>query len=252
MTRDGVTLHAKHALMPNNLGYCGPDENGKILEHLHGSSTSESLLSTLKEFEAAYPFIRMIARSTGRNPFDYEVTEAYWIGNRLLELVEPAQFYDFAHRGPASHLTREAAKTIFREVGTSAKPHHTFYVLGMYGRSNGSPSGEKKLLELMDSCRISWGKVVGVRERTLLVERSPLALVDDRLSLAKPVEKEVAYDKGISPFEGIRAGDWVSLHWNFACEKLKQYQLRNLREYTAVDIDATNRFVRSREWKRQS
>jgi uncharacterized protein DUF6390 len=252
LTRDGVTLHAKHALMPNNLGYCGPDENGKILEHLHGASPSESLLTTLKEFEAAYPFIRMIAKSTGKDPFDYEVTEAYWIGNRLLERVEPTQFYEFAHRGPASHLSKEAAKTIFREVGPSAKPHHTFYVLGMYGRSNGSPESEKKLLELIDSCRISWGRVVGVKEKTLTVERSPLVIRDDQLSLAKPVRKEVTYDRGISPFETIRAGDWVSLHWNFASEKLKRYQLKNLSAYTALDIEATNRFVRSREWKKRS
>jgi hypothetical protein len=251
VTRDGVTLHAKHALMPNNLGFCGPDENGKILEHLHGGSSSESLLSTLKEFEAAYPFIRMIAKSTGRNPFDYEVTEAYWIGNRLLEQVEPSQFYEFAQRGPTSHLPEEATRTIFRKIGASAKPHHTFYVLGMYGKSNGSPNSESKLLELVDSCRISWGKVVGVREKTLTVERSPLILKDDQLSLAKPVRKQVTYDSGIPPFESIKAGDWVSLHWNFASEKLKQYQLRNLSTYTAVDIEATNRFVRSRDWKKQ-
>ena len=244
MTREGVLFHAKHALMPNNLGYCGPDENGKILEHLHSASSSDDLLSTLKGFEAAYPFIRMIAESTGRDPFDYEVTEAYWIGNRLLERVEPTQFYEFAHKGPATHMSREAAKELFRELGPSAKPHHTFYVLGMYSRAKGEPDVDQKLIQLMDSCRISWGKVVGVREKTLVVERSPLSLVEGRLGLARAERKEVAYDKGIPPFGNIREGDWVSLHWNFASEKLKGYQVRNLRAYTKLDIDAANKFTR--------
>ena len=247
MTREGVLLHAKHALMPNNLGYCGPDENGKILEHLHSSSSSDELLSTLQGFEAAYPFVRMIAKSNGRKPFDYEVTEAYWIGNELLEHVEPAEFFEFAHQGPAARMTYEGAKELFRGLGPRAKPHHTFYVLGMYSRTKGDPTVDQKLLQLMDSCRISWGKVISVDEKTLLVERSPLSMEDGRLGLDKTEKKEVAYDREIPPFETIRKGDWVSLHWNFASEKLKRYQVRNLSTYTALDIDAANRFSRLHE-----
>jgi hypothetical protein len=237
--------------MPNNLGFCGPDENGRILQHLHSSSSSESLLSTLKEFEAAYPFVRMIADSTGRKPFDYEVTEAYWIGNRLLDQVEPAKFFEFSQSGPSSHLSLDQARVIFQQLGGAAKPHHTFYVLGMYGRARGSTDVDRKLLELMDSCRISWGQVVDVKEKTLLVERSPLLLREDRLALARPVKEEVKYDSAIAPFQSIKKGDWVSLHWNFASEKLKEYQLTNIKRYTALDIRATNRFARSREWKKR-
>jgi len=252
MTKEGVILHAKHALMPNNLGYCGPDENGRILEHLHSSSSSEELLSTLKEFEAAYPFVRMIADSAGKKPFDYEVTEAYWIGNRLLDEVEPSKFFEFSHGRRASHLSHDQAKAIFGHLGAAAKPHHTFYVLGMYGRSQGSPAAERKLLELMDSCRISWGRVVGVKKKTLTVDRQPLALNEDRLSLAKPVRKEVQYDSAIAPFQNVKRGDWVSLHWNFASEVLAGYQLKNIKTYTDLDIRATNSFVQSSEWKKRS
>lgn len=250
MTREGVMLHAKHALMPNNLGYCGPDEKGKILEHLHNSSLSEGLLSTLKEFEAAYPFVRMIAESTRRLPFDYKVTEAYWIGNSLLDKVEPAKFFEFSHGMRGSHISTEEAKVIFRQLGPSAKPHHTFYVLGMYGRANGSPSSEKKILTLMDSCRISWGRVLTVKDKTLVVERSPLVVENDMLKLASPVRREILYDRAIAPFQEVKEGDWVSIHWNFASERLKSYQLENLKAYTTLDIQATNSFARSREWKK--
>jgi hypothetical protein len=243
---EGELLHAKHALAPNSLGYCGPEENGRILEHLHDSLVDESLDSTLKRFEAAYPFVRMIAKSTGRSAFDYDVAEAYWIGNELLDRVEPSEFYEFSHAGLKSRLPRQDMRTLFREVGAFARPHHTFYVLGMYSRPNTQSSLQHKLLNLMDSCRISWGRVVEVKSKTLVVERPPLALSkDDALSLAPSQEKEIHYDSEIPNFGGIKAGDWVTIHWNFASEKLSQRQLRNLRAYTKMDIVATNRLIAS-------
>jgi hypothetical protein len=241
--RSGTLLHAKHALTPNILGYCGPDENGTILEHLYQSSVSESLLKTLKRFEAAYPFLKLIAKAAAKAPFDYKVAEAYWIGNSLLDSVQPAQFYQFSH-SLNSRLPRQDAKALFTKVGGVARPHHTFYVLGMYCRANVNSSNRDKLVELMDSCRISWGKVVDVKRQSLVVERAPLALDgDDHLALGGLERKEVGYDSGIAPFGEIRRGDLVSLHWNFSSERLTPRQFRNLVKYTAEDIVATNRFV---------
>jgi hypothetical protein len=242
---EGELLHAKHALQPNSLGYCGPDENATILDHLHSSSVSEDLTTMLTKFEAAYPFVRMIAKSTGRSPFDKEVTEAYWIGNSLLDRVEPSDFYQFTHQGLGKRMKKPEAKKIFREVGGLAKPHHTFYVLGMYSRSNIKTANQSKLLELMDSCRVSWGRVLDIKRDTLVVARSPLSLVEDRLALTRAEKKEVRFDPQIPPFSSIRKGDYVSLHWNFASERLSAVQLRNLRSYTAKDIEATNRIVAS-------
>lgn len=240
---DGELLHARHALQPNSLGYCGPDENGRILEHLHTSSVSDDLTSTLMKFEAAYPFVRMIAKSTGRQPFDKEVTEAYWIGNPLLDQVEPSDFFQFAHQGLGKRMKKPEARSIFRDLGHLAKPHHTFYVLGMFARSNIKTANRGKLVELMDSCRVSWARVLEVKQKTLVVERRPLALQDDRLSVAGAEKREVHYDSEIPPFSTVKRGDWVSLHWNFASEKLTKYQLKNLVSYTNLDIEATNRIV---------
>jgi hypothetical protein len=253
---EGELLHAKHALQPNSLGYCGPDENGMLLEHLHSSTVSEELTSTLTRFEAAYPFVRMIAESTGRRPFDKEVTEAYWIGNSLLDRVKPSEFFEFTHGelsssrkrvGKKEGMSRQEAKLFFTELGAMAKPHHTFYVLGMYARSNIKTANQGKLLELMDSCRVSWGRVLEVNQKTLVVDRRPLAFRDNSLLLATPRKEEVHYDRGIDPFSSIKRGDWVSLHWSFASEKLTPRQLGNLRKYTALDIKATNLLAASRK-----
>ena len=241
----GELLHAKHALAPNSLGYCGPDENSRILEHLHESLVDESLDSTLKRFEAAYPFVRMIAKSTGRSAFDYDVAEAYWIGNELLGRVDPSEFYTFANAGLRMRLPKQDSRRLFRELGPIAKPHHTFYVLGMYSRPNTNSSLQHKLLGLMDSCRISWGKVVEVKEKELVVERPPLKFNGgEMLKLAPRERKQVRYDSAIPNFQNVKAGDWVTIHWNFASEKLTPRQLRNIKAYTKMDIEATNLFVK--------
>ena len=248
--RSGELLHTKHAFPPNTLGYCGPDVRGKISEYLHGSSDGESLLSILTKFEAAYPFVKMIAKSTGRNPFDYEVTEAYWIGNSLLDLVEPQNFFEFSYgdltksRQMASKrdgIRKAEVKSLFKRVGEIARPHHTFYVLGMYARSSEISGKSEKLLELMDSCRISWGKVIEVKRDTLVVERPPLMLAAEGLRLGQAKKQVIRYDPEIPPFSSLRSGDTVSIHWNFASEKLKPSQTRNLKRYTALDILAANK-----------
>jgi hypothetical protein len=248
--RAGEFLHTKHAFPPNNLGNCGPDTKGRILNYLHNHANGIDLQPALTKFEAAYPFVRMIAKSTGKVPFDYQVAEAYWIGNSLLDRVEPAEFFEFSYGalsesrmnlGDKGGLSKVAAKSIFRKVGRDARPHHTFYVLGMYARSSiRSGSTGSKLVELMDSCRISWGRVLEAKKDTLLVNTPSLKLKDGKLSLSHPARKEIRYDPLIPPFSEIRAGDWVTIHWNFASERLQSYQLANLKRYTALDIKATN------------
>lgn len=241
--REGMLLHARHALAPNSLGYCGPDENGKILDGIRGSAPAEGLASVLEKFEAAYPFIRMIGEATGRSPFDYSVTEAYWIGNSLLDRVPPGEFYDFVHQGLKKPMKKDEARELFKESGLTPRPHHTFYVLSLFGRSDSSPTSESALTRLMDSCRISWGEVTDVRKKELVLSRAPLAISDGRLGLAAPRRESVKYDVGIPGFGGIEEGDWVSVHWGFASEKLTRRQTKNIAAYTAVDLAAANRFA---------
>jgi len=112
--------------------------------------------------------------------------------------------------------------------------------MGMYARSSLKSGTEAKLLELMDSCRISWGKVAEVRRDSLVVDRPALSMDGRRLALTAPQKKEVRYDPQIPSFSNVRKGDWVSIHWSFASDRLQPRQLANLEKYTALDIKATN------------
>ena len=245
MSDKGILLHAKHAFMPNNLGFCGPDDRGVILHHLEASRGGEALVSMLKEFEAAYPFLRLIAGTTGREAFDYAVPEAYWIGNGLLDKVPIPDFHRFSHRDLLGRDAKEVSR-VFKAVGVAARPHHTFYVMNTYASSsvpdgaNMSNSSAKKIGRMIDSCRISWGEVKEVGKKKLKVEYRPIVLEGRRIALANPTLRSVAYNPEVTPFGSIKEGDSVSLHWDYACEVLNARQLANIRKYTALDIRATN------------
>ncbi len=252
MKSDGVLFHAKHAFMPNSLGYCGPDEKGQIQRELEGNRSDEELVQTLQKFEAAYPFLKLIAKSSGREVFDYSVPEAYWIGNGLLDRVPVSDFYSFSHheiRGRDPEKVRE----VFRRLDGVAPPHHTFYVMSTYATSavpdgpNITNQAKRKLAEVVDNCRISWGTVRKVGKDELQVEVRRVDFDDGGLSLARPAVKRVRYNPEVRPFGTVRAGDVVSIHWNYACDVLTPRQARNIARYTDTDIRLTNRLMKSEE-----
>ena len=248
MTEEGILFHAKHAFMPNSLGYCGPDENAEMLSGLQSGKSGNGLVSTLEKFEAAYPFLKLIARSSGRSVFDYSVPEAYWIGNSLLRRVPHSEFYTFSHR-ELQRKDRERTRELFRRLDGSALPHHTFYVMSTYAASTAtdgpSPGNERqrKLAELVDNCRISWGKVVRVRRRELDVISRPVKFEDGMLALGPQVRKVVGYNPDVRPFGLVKTGDTVSVHWNYACDLLTRRQERNIARYTESDLSLINRFL---------
>ncbi len=241
--------------MPNSLGYCGPDDRGLILRHIEESKGGDNLASILKEFEAAYPFLRLIARSTGMDAFDYAVPEAYWIGNSLLDRVETPEFYRFSHQELVGKDPKEVRR-LFRSAGGRARPHHTFYVMSTYATSSVadgpslSQDGRQKVQGLINNCRISWGEVKEVGKKRLAVKYEPVLLDDGRLSLAAPAVRKVSYNPEVGSFSKVKPGDWVTMHWDYACEVISPAQLRNIAKYTALDIDATNRILKASPRKR--
>jgi len=255
MKADGVLFHAKHAYMPNSLGYCGPDEKGQIQRDLEGNRSDGELVQTLQKFEAAYPFLKLIAKSAGKEVFDYSVPEAYWIGNRLLDLVPVSDFYSFSHheiKGRDPVKVRE----VFKRLDGIAPPHHTFYVMSTYATAavpdgpNVTNEAKRKIAEVVDNCRISWGVVRKVGKDELQAEVRRVNVEDGGLSLTLPAVKRVRYNPDVRPFRNVKAGDVVSIHWGYACDILTPRQSKNIARYTDVDINLVNRVMKSEALRR--
>ena len=48
---------------------------------------------------------------------------------------------------------------------------------------------------------------------------------------------------GATLAHSVNPGDWVSLHWDWICDRLTQHQLRALRDFTLRHLDLVNHRV---------
>ena len=197
----GLRTTCLYGLEPYQLGFCGPFDNKAssqlIKNYLQGKKCNTvQLKKILKEFVAPYSYYSLIAQKNSiKNPFSKKIAKAYWIGNDLL-----------------------------KKAG-GYKSHHTYHVLVI-----GSVTERIKFNDaLRDLCRVSWG-CVKRNGHKLLIEYQPLRKKNGKYILARAIEKEIEWNRKITP--NIKKGDIVSVHWNQAIEVLKKSEAANLEKYT--------------------
>lgn len=234
----GQLRFIRYGFMPNQLRYCGGDDNRTLFEYGVEKVVDDGLRPLLRKFTGALPYLQLIARTNGiADPFDDRVVEAYWIGNDLLDQVEVRQLYDHLSERFGKQLQGSARKWILGKAPAGARPHHNFHVfdihchIGELGHS----------LATLDNCRVSWGKVVGVEGAELVVERQALILAEGRLALGPPDRVHVVRQIEARGFADIAAiDDWVSLHWGWVCEVLTPRQQANLVRFTEHQLRIAN------------
>ncbi|MGH3921364.1 MAG: DUF6390 family protein [Pseudonocardiaceae bacterium] len=239
----GPLLFARYAYAPNELGYCGPADHRAMLEYGAGGVVDGGLRQLAQGFGGAWPYLQLIAGANGiGDPLDRRVVEAYWVGNELLDRIDLATFgHSLAERfaGPAGRHWRNLAETI--PAGGSA--HHSFHVLCVYPWAGmlGEGRGADRPLQVLDQCRIRWGQVVSASGGEVVVRSRPLCYEDGRLSLGpERTETATAAVDGLGFATDLQAGNWVSLHWRWVCDRLAPRQLRRLRGHTARTLRMVN------------
>ena len=242
----GPVLFARYAYGPNRLGYCGPD----AVEELFGEGSSggddRALRELARSFEGAWPYLELIARANAiADPLDRQVVEAYWLGNRLLDSVSPAQLGDSLAGRFKPRLRPEGWRWLAATPEAGAVPVHAFHVLDVFPRVGLLRSGSVgQALEVMDSCRIRWGRVLERDGDWLVVNVVPLGLVDGRLELgpARP-ERVQAWRDGTGFVDGVQPGEVISIHWSWACERLSERRLGDLASWTRSELAVANRAI---------
>ena len=241
-TTAGPLLFARYAYPPNELGYCGGDDHRALLEQTSAGVVDGGLRQSLREFEGAWPYLKLIAAANHLDdPLDPKVVEAYWLGSTLLERVGPAllaESLDERFRRRCGRSWPDLAQAI----GHGALPHHSFHVFGIYPFVGLLHSGViSEPLHVLDRCRIRWGRVVAVLEDTAVVASQPLEWDGHRLVLGA-VRNEVATtgEGTLRLSRRLMAGDWCSLHWDWVCDRLEAAQVRSLRHYTRAQLTAVN------------
>jgi Family of unknown function (DUF6390) len=239
----GAQLFARYAYPPNALGYCGGDDNRELLAYGEAGVTDGGLVQLARSFEGAWPYLELIAGANGvRDPLDPRVVEAYWVGSPLLERVSSGSF--------ATHLDerfRRRAGRAWDVVATAIPdggvPHHDFHVFGVYPWVGLLRSGDaSEPLRVLESCRITPARVLEVDGDSATVSRRPLVWDGRELRLGPPVARTVAWRTGGTGFlNELQPGDWVSLHWDWVCDRLTSRQVSTLARYTERMLALANR-----------
>jgi Family of unknown function (DUF6390) len=238
----GPVLFARYAYPPNSLGYCGPGDPMALLGAAAEGADVTGLGQLAARFEGAWPYLQLLASCSGiADPLDRRVVEAYWVGNELLSRVPGSAL---AH-SLSDRFERRAGgrfESMVSAVPAGGIPQHSFHVFAVYPWLGLLRAGmEGPPLEVLDRCRIRWGRIevvagdmVAVASRALIFDGSRLALGPVR---SEPARRSV---DGVGFVGDLRPGDVVSLHWDWVCDRLSPRALGWLRHCTRQNLDAVN------------
>ncbi len=236
MSFRGVLLFGRFAFPPNQLGYCGPADHAALLDYVSEESPDQGMVELGRRFEGAYPYLNLIAHANGSDdPFDERVVEAYWIGNSLLRGVDGRALYGSLRDRFSKRIPGPQFEWLVPKLEAGAHPHHNFHVFDVtFLAGHGRQARTTVTLPALDSCRISWGKVVAIEADQLVLRRRPLESGAQGLRLGAVQTVKVAGQLGGRALAGrVELGDTVAVHWGWACSRLDQRQLAALRVATA-------------------
>jgi hypothetical protein len=238
----GPILFARYALGPNWLGYCGPGDPAGLLGAVEAGDL-RAIRQRAIQFEAAYPYLELIARATGiADPLDRQVVEAYWLGSDLLWRISPRTVEDDLRRRFRPRLPREAWRWLGAKPLAGGRPVHAFHVLEVIPRAGLLRGGRiDDLLAVVDACRIRWGRVLAVEGTTAVVSVVPLEFVGGRLVFGPPRPERFRLGwEGLSVLHPLAAGAVVSVHWDWVCDRLDGEHLGNLIAWTRRQLALAN------------
>jgi hypothetical protein len=239
----GPVLFARYAFPPNSHGFCGPADHGGFFEYGVAGVDDGGLRAMARQFAGAWPYLELIAGATGlADPLDRRVVEAYWVGSPRLDRVGTrAVGNSMEDRFRA--MTGATFAGISEGVLAGGVPHHSFAVFCIYPYT-GLLTDRRKAphaLTVLDRCRIRWGRVLVVLGDQVVVESRPLTWDGRTLALGPAgTETVVQSVDGIGMVGALQPGDWVSLHWEWVCDRLTERQVRMLRRYTEWHLAIVN------------
>lgn len=237
----GLQLFARYAYPPNQRGYCGPDEARTLIEYATAGITDPGLAELARAFHGPLPYLTVMAEVTGiGDPFDRRLVEAYWVGSPILDRVDVSAFGRVLDEGFRRRMG--GGWGFFEEaIPAGGVPHHSFHVFAVYPWV-GMLRGERaEPIEILDRCRIRWGRVMAVVGEQAIVMSQPLQWDGRRLFLGEERAETVTLGSGGLSLAGeIAPGDIVSMHWDWVCDRLGRTGLGHLTAYTLRHLEMVN------------
>ena len=145
-------------------------------------ATVGELRHLASQFEEPWPYLQLIATGNGiADALDHRVVEAYWVGNELTAAV-PAR--SLAGSLDDRFGRRASDRAALVSTAAAGVPQHSFHVFAAHPWLGMLRAGmEGPPLEVLDRCRIRWGRVVAVLGDLVLVRSRRLTFTGSRLVL---------------------------------------------------------------------
>lgn len=237
----GPLLFARYAIAPNRLGLCGPNDSA-ALQQSAGAGALGELRHLAEGFEGAYPYLQLIASANGiADPLDRSVVEAYWIGNELTPSVTTRALHRSMTERFRARVSRREWRWLEMAIAAGSLPLHAFHVLEVFPRAGLLRGGDPEVLPTMDACRIRWGRLLAVEGERLIVSAPRLEAREGVLRIGAPQIETVLNPWATDDVPpDLAAGDVLSLHWGWACDRLSPDQARRLAAWTVRALDIAN------------
>ncbi len=247
----GGGMFARYAFPPNELGHCGPPGSEQLLASGAAGSDDPQVRARVPQFDGAWPYLQLLAAATeGDDPLAADVVSAYWLGGSLLDRVDPADFrvaVEHSFSGQLGVFERLAQCPDLLTDGAGA--NHTFHVFVVYPwvgllRAGGGSDVPRSVL---DSCRVRWGTVESVHGESATVRSQPLTWDGASLGLGAERVETCSWTRGRHAFvRELEAGDQVSLHWDWVCDRLDSAAVDGLAARTLRQLAVTNAWLTTR------
>ena len=234
---DGVALCARFSLATNRLAYCGPsDAEPALYEAIVTGTGSARAREALSRFEALMPYLEAIGAANGKDPFDPDVVEAYWIGNSLLDAVDRPRFLALLEALTRKGLPPSVARHLAQHLPAAPLAHHVFHVafVGVGAVTGHVPT----TLPNIESCRPAWAEVLDVQGDSLEVAGPTVRAEGARLALLGSERRSVRYDPKV--LAGVQMGSRVALHWSWPALILDNAHAGALERWTDLSLRSAN------------
>ena len=233
-----LDILSRYSLITNRLRYCGPkDAYKELLLLLQGKNyDQEKVKKHFTKYEGLFVYLDYMAQKLNKDPFDYDIIEAYWTGNELLDKFDNEDNKKIIQGLTNRGLPKNHAEFLISKLPKGMNLTHSFNVLFVgVGMTTGSVPTN---IITMNKCILSIGKVVKILKDQLMVAVTPLITKQELLELGNQKIIHVEYNPDF--FKNIKVGNKIAIHWDYACKILTENEVENLKKYTQKNIKALN------------
>jgi len=232
MDKKALQLLSRFSLPPNALGYCGKDSAPEKFKKCVVEGKCSEVSPEIKNFIVLNPYLKTIAGVTGKDPFSYEVAEAYWLGNNLLKKFKTKDYEillkNLKKQGVPDWITDELSKKDLKKF----IPFHLFQILNAgVGRTSVK---DPYNIKMMNQCMVRWGKVKKVEGNKITVKLNSLKKEKGKYGL-ELVEETVEAIPGFNI--NLKHDDRIAVHWGIVIKKLTKREIENLEYWTKKTVE---------------